>query len=161
MTNDWANPRLFSPCKATLDIRNSPQIFAGRKLDRSSRSSFCAAKDQGLAEPRAIGCRLALLPLGENSSQLIGRLTPRTAGFRRRPVALNPGALSVLQPGTLHRRQASTCLNHVEQVWKKRVVSVDLEKSVVSVRPAADEPNCLELAQLVLNSRKSKSAHPH
>ncbi len=41
------------------------------------------------------------------------------------------------------------------------MVSIDLKKSVVSVRPAADEPNRLELAQLVLNGRKGKSTHPH
>ena len=41
------------------------------------------------------------------------------------------------------------------------MVSIDLKKSVVPVRPTANEPNRLQLAQLVLNGGKGKSTHPH
>lgn len=65
------------------------------------------------------------------------------------------------QGSAFRQRQSFAHLNNVEQIWKKWVISVDQEKSVVAVGPATDQSNFTKFTQLVLDGGKGKSTHPH
>jgi hypothetical protein len=49
----------------------------------------------------------------------------------------------------------------MKQRLEKRVISVGAIKTMVTVGPGHDEPECVELSHLVLNSVKGEATHVH
>lgn len=54
------------------------------------------------------------------------------------PIFLNVQTSLVLRRRTFHRWQALTCLDQMVQTCKKRVVSIELEKSMIPIGPGFD-----------------------